>query len=345
MSQTNLSLLFEPWLDFKRPIVQQLAFCIASPNIINTIPETLTIQHRFELHQDTFWIAQFSNYKDRLYQLDQDPTDLLSFMAKLKSTRLGLRFEYLLWFWLIDTQTHGYTLLGHSIQKIDGARTLGELDFVLFNHKTQQTEHWEVALKYYLGEQDLALNHWFGLNRDDTLIKKLNHFTTQQFKFESVDLNSSYDFKNLDHPSFQNSIHKKAHPMGTVQIEAAQIENDHTKNDHIKNSHIKIDKNVAVLKGQLYLPEQNNFLDQYNLIQKSPPSWINLNRRLGSWGDEIKQSYVRLSRHEWLCEQHQLEKKPAYWWCNGLYFDPSSNPSHYMFREKQLILLRRNALN
>ena len=39
-----------------------------------------------------------------------------------KSTRLGLRFENLLWFWLQEDQYHPYQLLGHSIQKIDGAK-------------------------------------------------------------------------------------------------------------------------------------------------------------------------------------------------------------------------------
>lgn len=39
-------------------------------------------------------------------------------MSRLKSTRLGLRFENLLWFWLQEDQYHPYQLLGHSIQKL-----------------------------------------------------------------------------------------------------------------------------------------------------------------------------------------------------------------------------------
>ena len=39
-------------------------------------------------------------------------------LSQLKSTRLGLRFENLLWFWLQEDNYHPYQLLGHSIQKL-----------------------------------------------------------------------------------------------------------------------------------------------------------------------------------------------------------------------------------
>ncbi len=66
-----------------------------------------------------------------------------------------------------DRDYHPFELLGHSIQIIDGAKTVGELDFLLHNHDTQQVEHWEVALKYYLAEADcsLALLVWFKPHR------------------------------------------------------------------------------------------------------------------------------------------------------------------------------------
>lgn len=174
---------FEPWLQFNNPIVRHLAFCIASPNILTEIPNDLAIKNHFELHPDQKWQTHYQNYESRLKQLDQQPQPLIDFLAQLKSTRLGLRFENLLWFWLLDDDYHPYQLLGHSIQKIAGAITLGELDFVVLNQETQQVEHWEVALKYYLGEGKLYLAQWFGLNREDTLQRKLKHFTERQFQF------------------------------------------------------------------------------------------------------------------------------------------------------------------
>lgn len=116
----------------------------------------------------------------------KNPTTLIEFVQQLKSTRLGLRFEYLFWFWLQDEANPHYQLIQHSIQIIEGKHTKGEIDFLVLNRLTQQIEHWEVALKYYLGEADLHLARWYGLNRSDTLFRKLNHFSEKQFQFSQV---------------------------------------------------------------------------------------------------------------------------------------------------------------
>lgn len=272
---------FEPWLQFNNPIVRHLAFCIASPNILADIPDDLSLKNHFELHPDPVWQTHYQNYESRLKQLDQQPQPLIDFLAQLKSTRLGLRFENLLWFWLLDDDYHPYQLLGHSIQKIAGAVTLGELDFVLLNQETQQVEHWEVALKYYLGEEKLALAQWFGLNRQDTLQRKLKHFTERQFQFTEA------------------------------------------------NNH-RIQRKFAVMKGQLYLPTQQD--------KSSLPSWINTSRRLGQWGTQIPSTpYYRLQRHEWLCPDQEASSQPALWWTNGLYYQPTATPSFYMYRQASLL--------
>lgn len=182
-SNTQLN---EQWQYYKHPLVRQLAFAIGSPNILMSIPQELDLKYTFELHSDVIWQAHLDAYHPRLIQLDADPTELIRFVSTLKSTRLGLRFEMLVWFWLLDDAYHHYTLLGHSMQKIEGARTVGELDFLILNNQTQQIEHWEVALKYYLAEANLSLPHWYGLNRSDTLKRKLNHFTQKQFQFEDA---------------------------------------------------------------------------------------------------------------------------------------------------------------
>ncbi len=181
-----MTMLFEPWKQFQHSAVRQLAFSIASPNILSSIPSELSLQHAFDLHPNVFWQQQYENYHPRLLELDQNPQPLIDFLARLKSTRLGLRFEYLMWFWLQDDLYHHFKLIGHSIQIIQGKQTLGELDFLLFNTQTQKIEHWEVALKYYLAEANLSLQYWYGLNRTDTLQRKLHHFTQKQFQFETV---------------------------------------------------------------------------------------------------------------------------------------------------------------
>lgn len=176
----------EPWLQFNHLLVRQLAFSICSPNILAAIPPDLALKHAFQLHSNDTWNTHFQNYRSRLLYLDQHPQALILFVQQLKSTRLGLRFEMFIWFWLLDKDYHPYQLLGHSIQKIAGAKTLGELDFVVLNTERQKIEHWEVALKYYLAEHDFSLPYWYGLNRSDTLFRKLNHFSQKQFQFEDA---------------------------------------------------------------------------------------------------------------------------------------------------------------
>ena len=273
---TRFTSYFEPWLDYSHPLVRQLAFALASPNLIQNTPDELLLNHHFSWHTPDFWSQQYLHYQPRLRQLDQHPEILTAFFAPLKSTRLGLKFEYLIWFWLRDQDYHCYQLLGHSLQIIEGRNTLGELDFLVLNRDTQCVEHWEVALKYYLAEEDLSLAHWYGLNRDDTLFKKLNHFSQQQFKFT--------------HAAEQ-----------------------------------QIEKRIAVVKGQFYLPSQQR---DANL-----PEWVNPLRRIGHWGHQLyAQHYSRLNRQEWLCPDFQRDRSNCTWWTNGLYYNFNHN-DFYMYRQ------------
>ena len=86
-------MLFEPWKQFQHPVVRQLAFSIASPNILSSIPAELSIQHAFDLHPQVFWRRQYENHHSRILELEQNPQPLIDFLARLKRTRLGLRFE------------------------------------------------------------------------------------------------------------------------------------------------------------------------------------------------------------------------------------------------------------
>lgn len=280
-----MPLYFEPWLDYQHPLVRQLAFCIASPNIISSTPSELQSQqiHDFAWHPDHTWKQHYLNYISRLKQLDLNPQDLLDFLAQLKSTRLGLRFEYLIWFWLQDSDYHCYRVMAHSYQVIEGAFTRGEMDFVLFNHDTQAVEHWEVALKYYLGESDLSLAHWYGLNRDDTLLKKLKHFCSQQFKFKQMG---------------ETAITQRYAVM-KGQLYLPDI------SSNLSNSSDSFDHLNPMQPEPILLPTQ--------------AAWINPQRRLGQWGHRVLPNFRRLNRLEWLCPDQHTNTATATWWCNGLY--------------------------
>lgn len=178
----------QPWLLFRHPLVRELAFCIASPPLLAQWPPALALMSAaliarpdIELPNHHFWQQQFANYHSRLQQLDSNPQPLEQHMLNLRSPRLGIRFEHLLAFWLQDSTYHPFSLLGQGIKRMDGPRTLGEMDFLILNRNTQKIEHWEVAIKFYLGEADFRPGHWLGPNRQDSLERKLKHLCQHQF--------------------------------------------------------------------------------------------------------------------------------------------------------------------
>lgn len=175
----------EPWLQFNHHIVRELAFSIASPPLLQQWP-TSTFGRDIALPDAAFWLQHFKHYLPRLKQLDNDPTPLVQHLLLLRSPRLGLRFEALLAFWLQDTGHHPYQLLGKNLKRLEQQRTIGEVDFLLLNQETNQVEHWEVAVKFYLGEASLLPEQWLGLNRKDSLGRKLQHLANKQFNVESI---------------------------------------------------------------------------------------------------------------------------------------------------------------
>ena len=169
--------------DFFHPDVRNLAWVLASPALLSYLPEfsqTLTVL------DDTFWQSHTQAYWPRLQALDANPEPLTTFLAQHKNHRLGYYFEYLLLFWLLDRDYHAFELIQHRATLYQGKITIGELDFLVKNHATAKIEHWEVAIKFYLGHAPLNdAWRWLGPNDRDSLGRKLKHLAEQQFRFAS----------------------------------------------------------------------------------------------------------------------------------------------------------------
>ncbi|MDE2421898.1 MAG: DUF1853 family protein [Gammaproteobacteria bacterium] len=178
------------WLNFRQPAVRDLAFALASPPLLNHWPTEFTSHHQIDLPDEQFWQSHYQRYLPRLLALDLDPTELNQTLAKLPSSRLGIRFEALLSFWLNDHSGdwHDFELLAKNIQLKDEKRTIGEVDFIIENKITGEIEHWELSLKFYLGEGVLRPYEWRGLNDRDTFGRKIKHTLDKQFNVDHVDL-------------------------------------------------------------------------------------------------------------------------------------------------------------
>lgn len=190
MTAFQPSALHFEWLNFNQTAVRDLAFALASPPLLGQWPTELTPHRTINLPNHHFWQSHFQRYLPRLRALDNDPTELNQTLAALSSSRLGIRFEALLSFWLNDHSGHwhDYELLAKNIQLKDEKRTIGEVDFIIKNKITGEIEHWELSLKFYLGEGVLRAYEWRGLNDRDTFGRKIRHTVQKQFNIDQIHL-------------------------------------------------------------------------------------------------------------------------------------------------------------
>ena len=91
--------------------------------------------------------------------------------------RLGIQFERLWQCALVHLK--GYELLASNLQVQGPASTLGEFDLIV--RHDHALEHWELAVKFYLGTGDTTQESaWFGPNPTDRLDLKLQRLRSHQ---------------------------------------------------------------------------------------------------------------------------------------------------------------------
>ena len=178
-----------PWAAYKRPYVRDLAYVLACPNVLTEWLDFAPHQNNptIAVHSVSFWQMQFEAYRERLNELDSTNAyqELTRYLLKRPSpNRLGFHFEGLLSFWLEDgfaRKLHPYETLANNVQLFNGKQTTGELDLILYNHKDKLTEHWELAIKFFMGSAPFEPINWVGINSNDNLQRKMTHMQTKQF--------------------------------------------------------------------------------------------------------------------------------------------------------------------
>ncbi|MBY6016538.1 DUF1853 family protein [Halomonas denitrificans] len=91
--------------------------------------------------------------------------------------RLGHYYEQL---WRLAIELHpDYELLAHNLLVKQGKRVIGSADFVVHHQPSRTLEHWEVAVKFYLGRGP-ELTDWIGPGKQDRLADKLTRFEQHQ---------------------------------------------------------------------------------------------------------------------------------------------------------------------
>nr|WP_279347018.1 DUF1853 family protein [Gramella sp. AN32] len=134
---------------------------------------------------------------------------------------LGKRMES--FFKIAMDHSERYTVIGSNIQIISEKITLGEIDFLLWDHQINKPLHVELIYKFYLYDPgfDSEVQKWLGPNRNDSLAKKLNKLKSKQlpllFRKESRDVIKKF---NIDMEQIQQQICFKAQLFLPPDIES-----------------------------------------------------------------------------------------------------------------------------
>ena len=123
--------------------------------------------------------------EDWLRALDENPQPLREHIANIRGRRLGIYFEGLWHFFLL--QDEAVDLVAHNLPVRDGSTTLGEFDCIYYCHQRQRHFHLELAVKYFLGnrsvtttEQASHWHEWWGPGCQDRLDLKIGHMMERQ---------------------------------------------------------------------------------------------------------------------------------------------------------------------
>lgn len=149
-------------------------------NVVNDL--ALAIFSDTFLHQrSNFTIALTKERLAWLYELDKNPERI---QLRLASKRLGHYYEAL-WGYFFQ-QDPSFHVVAEQLQIHSNGKTLGEFDFLLFDHSLQKHLHLEIAIKFYMycpqshSDTPQNPNCWLGPNSKDNLGKKQQHMQNQQ---------------------------------------------------------------------------------------------------------------------------------------------------------------------
>ncbi len=118
------------------------------------------------------------------------PVGLATEPESIGHGRLGRQFEALWQYWLrgnpdwqlcaANLPVRDWARVAASDEHKPVGRVLGELDLLVHSVTDNITEHWELAVKFYLGVGDTRQpQHWLGPNLTDTLASKMRRLQHQ----------------------------------------------------------------------------------------------------------------------------------------------------------------------
>ena len=116
--------------------------------------------------------------------------------------RLGHQMEFI--FRQCMEYTNDYEIIIHNKPLKESKRTIGEVDFILFDRKKEEYLHIELTYKFYIIDPDISepIHRLMGPNRRDMFFTKLDKIKNEQLGLLSTaagkTLLDEYDLRDLD---------------------------------------------------------------------------------------------------------------------------------------------------
>ena len=156
-------------LALRNRYLQQVEWAVFSPSLMAKPAPANYI--RDEKHE--------KSVTELLLRLDQNPSEVDTHFQSLRHMPMGKYFEQLVFFILEKDKRYEIILQNHQI--VEGKITIGEIDVIVRDTVSDQLEHWEIALKFYLqSKPSPEQNTMLGPNAKDNLARKIKKLTNHQ---------------------------------------------------------------------------------------------------------------------------------------------------------------------
>ena len=217
---------------------------------------------------------------------------------------LGKRVERFFEFYIKNSKR--YDLILKNIQIINNKKTLGELDFILFDNKNEEYIHVELIYKFYIYKEHFEnlLDRFVGPNKDDTLIRKLKKLKNNQLPLLHKNESKEY-LKNIDLNNIKQVVCFKANLFFDCELPNEEINplNNLCKKGNIL-SYDDFKNDSKYKKMQYFLPHRYDWIcdtdivdtwTSYDLIFDEITKYINFKKSplvFIKFNNEVKEYFI-----------------------------------------------------
>lgn len=208
------------------------------------------------------------------FALEADQNEMQNAFIEVSNQRFGHQMESL--FLQIIEQMPNYELVMENLQIFDGKTTLGELDFIVKNHTTEQLIHIELAVKFYIYEpNDYELAGFVGPNHHDSLLDKINKLKECQFPLlHHKQVKNMLESLGINHESIEQMLCFKAFifvPKALAFHAFAEINNACIAGTYIKHEAFT---ESDFGNAEFHFPPKTDWI----LTPNDSPTWLSFNQ-------------------------------------------------------------------